>query len=53
MLHCACSVMFRKRDFFFSKCRVTYKAEYEKFKMFHTVCMCALAIFSLLFPNFG
>jgi hypothetical protein len=33
--------------------RVTYKAKYEKFKMFHTVCMCALAIFSLLFPHFA
>ena len=31
--------------------RVTYKAQYEKFKMFHTVLMCMLAVLSLIFPE--
>ena len=31
--------------------RVTYKAEYEKFKMFHTMLMCVLAVLSLTFSN--
>lgn len=33
--------------------RVAYKAEYEKFKMFHVVLMCILALSSLIFPNYA
>lgn len=33
--------------------RVSYKAEYEKFKMFHTGLMCVLAVSSLIFPESG
>lgn len=32
--------------------RVVYKTEYEKYKMFHVVLMCILAIISLLFPDY-
>lgn len=33
--------------------RVTYKTEYEKFKMFHTVLMCILAVLSLVFSDYS
>jgi hypothetical protein len=33
--------------------RVTYKTDYEKFKMFHTMLMCVLAVLSLMFPDYG
>ena len=32
-------------------CRVTYKQNYEKFKMANVVCICALSVISLLLPN--
>ena len=31
--------------------RVSYRADYEQFKKFHTVLMCVLAVLSLTFHN--